>query len=243
MAPRASASRFTPNGCDRAAAGGSRASGRSARDALGDHAGAADRAGQALALTATPNIADVEGLPTSASACSCIDSAAAAASSTNAAFCCVTSSICVIAWFTCSIPLLCSTDADAISPMMSVTRFTALTISFIVVPCTQQIAGHLLEASPHDIEFRDGQFRVMGTDKQVPIAQVAFTAYVPHNYPPDKLEPDNDGLLTASEVATLRLDADWVILSACETRIVVRVRTGPAAPSRIQTAAQTADIM
>lgn len=28
---------------------------------------------------------------------------------------------------------------------------------------------------------------------------------------------DNDGLLTASEIAALRLDADWVILSACET--------------------------
>jgi len=52
----------------------------------------------------------------------------------------------------------------------------------------KKIAGHLLEASPHDIEFRDGQFRVAGTDKQVNIAAVAFAAYVPHNYPKD-LEP------------------------------------------------------
>jgi CHAT domain-containing protein/tetratricopeptide (TPR) repeat protein len=35
--------------------------------------------------------------------------------------------------------------------------------------------------------------------------------------PPDAAAPDNDGLLTASEVATLRLDADLVILSACNT--------------------------
>lgn len=35
--------------------------------------------------------------------------------------------------------------------------------------------------------------------------------------PPDEAEPGNDGLLTASEVATLRLAADWVILSACNT--------------------------
>lgn len=35
--------------------------------------------------------------------------------------------------------------------------------------------------------------------------------------PPDVVAPDNDGLLTASEVATLKLDADWVILSACNT--------------------------
>lgn len=35
--------------------------------------------------------------------------------------------------------------------------------------------------------------------------------------PPDEAEAGNDGLLTASEVATLRLAADWVILSACNT--------------------------
>jgi CHAT domain-containing protein len=36
--------------------------------------------------------------------------------------------------------------------------------------------------------------------------------------PPDVPKDDNDdGLLTASEVARLRLDADWVILSACNT--------------------------
>jgi CHAT domain-containing protein len=27
----------------------------------------------------------------------------------------------------------------------------------------------------------------------------------------------DDGLLTATEIATLRMDADWVILSACNT--------------------------
>lgn len=35
--------------------------------------------------------------------------------------------------------------------------------------------------------------------------------------PPDTVSPNNDGLLTASEVADLKLDADWVILSACNT--------------------------
>jgi CHAT domain-containing protein/tetratricopeptide (TPR) repeat protein len=35
--------------------------------------------------------------------------------------------------------------------------------------------------------------------------------------PPDVPSDNNDGLLTASEVATLRLDADWVVLSACNT--------------------------
>ncbi len=35
--------------------------------------------------------------------------------------------------------------------------------------------------------------------------------------PPAKGTEHDDGLLTASEVAQLKLDADWVILSACNT--------------------------
>ncbi len=35
--------------------------------------------------------------------------------------------------------------------------------------------------------------------------------------PPERATEDDDGFLTASEVAGLRLDADWVILSACNT--------------------------
>jgi hypothetical protein len=35
--------------------------------------------------------------------------------------------------------------------------------------------------------------------------------------PPEKATEDDDGLLTASEIALLKLDADWVVLSACNT--------------------------
>ena len=35
--------------------------------------------------------------------------------------------------------------------------------------------------------------------------------------PPDVATPDNDGLLTMSEIAALRMNAEWVILSACNT--------------------------
>ena len=35
--------------------------------------------------------------------------------------------------------------------------------------------------------------------------------------PPDKATEEDDGLLTASEVAGLKLDADWVVMSACNT--------------------------
>jgi len=58
-----------------------------------------------------------------------------------------------------------------------------------VVAKGKKIAAHLMEAAEADVEFADGVFKVSGTDKQVPFAQVALTAYVPHNYPLDKLEP------------------------------------------------------
>jgi carbon-monoxide dehydrogenase large subunit len=52
----------------------------------------------------------------------------------------------------------------------------------------KKIAAHLMEASADDVAYDKGVFSVKGTDKQVPMAQIAFTAYVPHNYPAD-LEP------------------------------------------------------
>jgi carbon-monoxide dehydrogenase large subunit len=53
----------------------------------------------------------------------------------------------------------------------------------------KKIAAHLMEAAANDVEFANGEFVVKGTDKKVPFAQVALTAYVPHNYPLNELEP------------------------------------------------------
>jgi len=58
-----------------------------------------------------------------------------------------------------------------------------------IVAKAKKIAAHLLEAAEADIEFADGKFSVAGTDRGVPFAQVAFAAYVPHNYPIDTVEP------------------------------------------------------
>jgi carbon-monoxide dehydrogenase large subunit len=53
----------------------------------------------------------------------------------------------------------------------------------------KKIAAHLLEASPKDIDYANGQFQVRGVpNKSVPFGAVALTAYVPHNYP-EGLEP------------------------------------------------------
>ncbi len=58
-----------------------------------------------------------------------------------------------------------------------------------IVAKGKKIAAHLLEAGEQDIEYERGVFKVAGTDRQKAFGEVAFAAYVPHNYPLDKLEP------------------------------------------------------
>lgn len=58
-----------------------------------------------------------------------------------------------------------------------------------VIAKGKKIAAHLLEASDADVTFENGEFTIAGTDKKITFGQVALTAYVPHNYPLDKLEP------------------------------------------------------
>ncbi len=58
-----------------------------------------------------------------------------------------------------------------------------------IVAKGRKIAAHLLEAAEADIEFKDGQFTVAGTDRAKSFGEVALTAYVPHNFPLDELEP------------------------------------------------------
>jgi carbon-monoxide dehydrogenase large subunit len=53
----------------------------------------------------------------------------------------------------------------------------------------KKVAAHLLEANVGDIEFSDGKFRVAGTDREKAFGEVAFAAYVPHNYPIESVEP------------------------------------------------------
>ncbi len=60
-----------------------------------------------------------------------------------------------------------------------------------IIEKSRKIAAHLMEASVDDVEFDKGAFRVKGTDKEKSIAEIAFTAYVPHNYP-EGLEPGLD---------------------------------------------------
>lgn len=58
-----------------------------------------------------------------------------------------------------------------------------------IIAKAKKIAAHMLEASEGDIEFEAGQFSVAGTDKSVSFGEVAFKAYVPHNFPIEDIEP------------------------------------------------------
>ena len=53
----------------------------------------------------------------------------------------------------------------------------------------KKIAAHMLEASDTDIDFANGEFTVKGTDKKIAFGAIALSAYVPHNYPLETLEP------------------------------------------------------
>jgi carbon-monoxide dehydrogenase large subunit len=58
-----------------------------------------------------------------------------------------------------------------------------------VIAKGKKIAAHLLEAAEGDIVFENGHFTVKGTDKKKAFGEVALTAYVPHKYPLDQIEP------------------------------------------------------
>ncbi len=68
-----------------------------------------------------------------------------------------------------------------------------------VIEKAKVIAAHLLEADAADLEFADGSFTVRGTDKGVPIAQIAFAAFDAHNLP-DGIEPGIDAEATFDPV-------------------------------------------
>ena len=53
----------------------------------------------------------------------------------------------------------------------------------------KKIAAHMLEAAEGDIVFENGAFAVAGTDKKKTFGEVAFKAYVPHDFPHETLEP------------------------------------------------------
>lgn len=91
--------------------------------------------------------------------------------------------------------------------------------------------GHALQATDSDLYF--GQRATKKTVMQADLASYRILAFATHGLlagefrgvaepalvltPPATASAFDDGLLKASEIATLKLDADWVLLSACNT--------------------------
>jgi len=63
-----------------------------------------------------------------------------------------------------------------------------------VIDKGKKISAHLLEADASDMVFETGRFSIAGTDRAVTIAEVARAAYIPHNYPLEKIDPGLDEL-------------------------------------------------
>ena len=100
----------------------------------------------------------------------------------------------------------------------------ALDVALVkIVEKGRHIAAHLLECAAADIDFGGGQFRVLGTDRGVSLAEVAYAAYYPVNYPIKELEPglENSGYWDPKAVAfpngchvcEVEIDAETGVLS------------------------------
>ena len=90
--------------------------------------------------------------------------------------------------------------------------------TFILVPRRRKRRSRHLSASGALARYRIIHFATHGLlageteDVAQSLAEPALLLT-----PPDVATERDDGLLTASEVARLKLDADWVVLSACNT--------------------------
>ncbi|TCK20116.1 xanthine dehydrogenase family protein molybdopterin-binding subunit [Pseudonocardia endophytica] len=86
-----------------------------------------------------------------------------------------------------------------------------------VVAKAKKIAAHLLEASEDDLEFANGSFTVKGTDKGKAIQEIAFAAFMAHDYPEDMepsldsdavYDPENFSFPHGTHLAAMEVDTD-----------------------------------
>jgi aerobic carbon-monoxide dehydrogenase large subunit len=71
------------------------------------------------------------------------------------------------------------------SRSLAVGAMAVLAAADKVIEKARPIAAHLLEASPDDLEFSEGQFQVKGTDTTKALGDVAFAVFQGHDLPDD----------------------------------------------------------
>src|SRR6185436_999031 len=101
--------------------------------------------------------------------------------------------------------------------------------SLKIIDKGKQIAANLLEASAADIEFGDGQFRIVGTDRHVDLFDVAKAAKDPAKLPPgmepglDTTQVQNPAAATfphGCHIAEIEIDPDSGITTILRSTIV-----------------------
>ena len=64
-----------------------------------------------------------------------------------------------------------------------------LTAADKIIAKGKKIAAHMLNSSEDKVDFEDGRFTATDTNEALTFAEVAFSAYVPSNFPLEELEP------------------------------------------------------
>jgi carbon-monoxide dehydrogenase large subunit len=86
-----------------------------------------------------------------------------------------------------------------------------------VIEKGRRIAAHLLETAEADVEFKDGAYRVSGTDRTVSFTEVARAAFMPNRLPPDveiglyetaTWSPASNNIPNSAHVCEVEVDID-----------------------------------
>jgi carbon-monoxide dehydrogenase large subunit len=86
-----------------------------------------------------------------------------------------------------------------------------------VIAKAKRIAAHMMEAGADDIELKDGEFAVAGTDKKVTLEEVVQTAFQPNKLPADieiglfenaTWSPDSGNVPNSAHVCEVEIDPE-----------------------------------
>ena len=103
-----------------------------------------------------------------------------------------------------------------------------------VIEKGRKLAGHLLEASDKDINFADGKFTVVGTDRSMTLKQIVVASFQPARLPPGiepgfyehaTYAPKRDTYPNGCHVCEVEIDPDTGVVKLCKYLVVDDVGT------------------